>query len=513
MGRPRLAPARRSPPRSRLAPRPSIPLLASLLALASCSSSSEPPPSGSAGQTQASGAAGTTTTGGSGGAAGASGTGASAGASAGGQAGQAGAPAAPWTFETVETRSRKVLDQPRSVELIRGTRPDGKHTYLVYVPGLAKLSPVMVLEQPYDGLDWTGEEVDAKWAARGPGIHPDDDAPGYNGKDLTSYQPMTPEQAAEASTVHLINGNAALFDYGRFYAGGSLEDDIVDATAAYHFTLTRPDELDAQRVGVFGGSWGGMMALFGASRVPAGITLQVAVALAPPSDFVALWDWTTVSGPEVYPDEATFRAFYSPYQRRIVAATGGPPAGSLDAWAPYRPQAICQTLTAPTLVLHDTWDVLVPCDQTRALVPACPDRIRPLYWPRTLPIDYAKVGMDHGLIGQEPGFPTVFTFAYLHAHRVLAGDSKATIYAVVHGEALRELATLLHDAQARGEDTSYAPPLLRELCDARVTAFDPTDGSMIKGATLLTAEVNAVWKTTHTETSLCAALASGLPAL
>ncbi|RYE85899.1 MAG: hypothetical protein EOO75_16420 [Myxococcales bacterium] len=400
----------------------------------------------------------------------------------------------------------------RTMERVRATRPDGKHAYLVYVHGPATLSPLMVMEQPYDGIDWTGEAVDQKWAARGDGLHPDDDAPGYDGDDLTAYHLATPEEAAGQATPHLFNGNAVVLAYGRFYAGGSLEDDIVDATSAYHFALARPGELDASRVAVFGGSWGGMMSLFGASRVPAGVTLRAVVALSPPSDFVDLWDWVTVTGPAVYPDQASFAAFYSPYQRRILAATGGTPAQAPAAWEPYRPGALCGGLAGPTLVLHDTWDVLIPCDQTRALTQACPGAVTPMLWPRPLPIDYAAVKMDHGLFGKEPGLPTPLTFAYLHAHRALRAPSvSAPLYAFLHGEALHELAGLLRAAQLRGEDVSYAAPVLGELCDPRVTALDPVDGSMTKGAAALVTQVNAVWGTTFTETSVCEQLASGLP--
>lgn len=458
---------------------------------------------------------------GQGGSAGQGGAGAAGGSGQAGQAGQAGAAGGggqgggtgqAWTFETVATVTVAVAGAKRTLEQVRATRPDGKRSYLAYVHGPAQPAPVMVLEQPYEGIDWTGEAVDAKWAARGDGLHPDDDAPGYDGDDLTAYHLTTPEEVAAQATPHVFNGNAVVLPYGRFYAGGSLEDDIVDATSGYHFALSRPAELDASSVAVFGGSWGGMMSLFGASRAPAGVTLKAVVALSPPSDFVDLWDWVETKGPTVYPDKATFAAFYSPYQRRIVAATGGLPAQTPAAWEPYRDGALCAGLAGPALVLHDTWDVLIPSDQTRALAAGCSGKVAAMYWPRELPIDYAAVKMDHGLFGKEPGVPTPLTLAYLHAHRALRAPSvSAPIYAFLRGEALHVLLGLLRAAQLRGEDVAHAVPVLSELCDPRVTAFDPVDGATSKGAAALATQVNAVWGTSFTEAGVCEALASGLP--
>src|SRR5690349_14883740 len=60
----------------------------------------------------------------------------------------AGAPG--WTFETIDTRSVTVLEMPRTVELIRGHRPDGGRTYLLYVQSRVG-APLVVMNQPYDG--------------------------------------------------------------------------------------------------------------------------------------------------------------------------------------------------------------------------------------------------------------------------------------------------------------------------------------------------------------------------
>jgi hypothetical protein len=150
---------------------------------------------------------------------------------------------AEWSFEILETRTVTALEMPREAHLVRASRPDGARSYLLYLPVARAGAPMVVFTQPYAGIDWTGEDLDARWAARGPGTHPDDEAPGYDGDDLIAYEPQSPQQATDASIVWLANQVAVVHAYGRFYAGGSIEDDALDAAAPYHFARTR-DELD-----------------------------------------------------------------------------------------------------------------------------------------------------------------------------------------------------------------------------------------------------------------------------
>jgi dienelactone hydrolase len=175
------------------------------------------------------------------------------------------------------------LEMPREAHLVRASRPDGGRSYLLYLPVAREGAPMVVVTQPYAGIDWTGEDVDARWAAHGPGAHPDDEAPAYDGDDVIAYEPQSPQQAAEASAVWLANQVAVVHAYGRFYAGGSIEDDALDAAAPYHFARTR-GELDATHLGAWGGSWGAFMAMFGAARAPKDAAPVAVGALWGPSD-------------------------------------------------------------------------------------------------------------------------------------------------------------------------------------------------------------------------------------
>lgn len=416
----------------------------------------------------------------------------------------------PWTFETLETRSVAFGAASRSVELIRALRPDGARTYLLYIPALAPGSPLVLFNQPYDGIDWSGEEVDVRWAARGNGVYPDVEAPEYDGDDLVGYTIKSVQDAVNEAVLPLLNGFAVAHVYGRFYAGGSLEDDILDASAGYHFALDRADEIDVDRVGSFGGSWGALMALFGASRAPEGVTVRAVAVSSPPSDFQALDVWATEDGPAVWRDPAQLEAFYSPYLRRIHAAL--PESG---AYTRYRQPAVCEGLSSlpddAVLVLHDEWDLLIPVEQTRELDRTCPRVIQPMYWPRDGAPDYAVAEFDHGPFAREPVLPTLFTLAYLHLALALQDDDTMALTAGVRA-ALEATLSLLRDAQLRGEDVAFATEPLRQLCAPRATYFDGDTMATGPSAPLLSSALNTVYGTETTPANVCDALLSGLPA-
>lgn len=420
----------------------------------------------------------------------------------------AGAPAS-WRFEVLEETTVSVLEQPRRVQTIRALRPDGGRTYLLYVAAAESPAPLVVVNQPYAGIDWTGEEVDARWASRGAGVHPDDDAPGYDGDDVISYAPQTVQGAIEECFVWLVNGLACVHTYARFYAGGDLEDDALDASAGYHFAASRAGEIDVAHVGGYGGSWGGMMALFGAARAPAEARPVAVAALFPPSDFVDLHAWTEVDLPAASTNDAQIEAFFSTYWRRAAPAIGRPPqAGEARAEA-FRPAALCEALSGRVLVPHDDWDRLIPVRQTEALAAACPDVIQPLYWRRG-PLDHERAPFDHGALALEPSPASVYTFAMVHLLRALAPDAPQHL-ALGHRASLEAYLELLRAAGEGGEDVSWALPPLREIAAPRTSLFDPATSAFTPGAEVLAAAVNAVWGTSYDAASLRAQLETGLP--
>ena len=413
-----------------------------------------------------------------------------------------------WSFEILETRTVTALETTREAHLVRASRPDGARSYFLYLPVARASAPMVVFTEPYAGIDWTGEDVDARWAARGAGTHPDDEAPGYDGDDVIAYEPQSPQQATDASIVWLANQVAVVHAYGRFYAGGSIEDDALDAAAPFFFARTR-SEIDRAHLGAWGGSWGAFMAMFGAARAP-GDAAPIAVgALWGPSDYTDLWAYTDTL-PSVFPAPDRAEAFFSTYRRRIVASTGGPPPR--ETFTPFDRDALCEGLGSDThvLSLHDDWDTLVPVTQTRSLVEACAAQVSPLYWHRQRDVDYAEVSLDHGVsFRDEPEVPTAYTFS--HAFVLARLIPSGPIYVIASEPALTAYLQTVHAEQRAGGDASDAWPMLRTLAEERVSAFTPA-GVFEPAADLLARAASTVYGRAYTAASLRAELEVSLPA-
>ncbi len=161
-----------------------------------------------------------------------------------------------WSFEVIETLNTTSAGVEVEVELIRAHRPEGGQTYMLYMKTDVN-APVIVLAEPYLGIDWSGDPVDERWAARGPGQHNDDDAPNWNTSDKIPYQAQTIDKGVSDSGLFALQGISVIRVYGRFYAGGNLADDYLDSVAPYFFIKSRIDEIDTEHIAAMGTSWGG----------------------------------------------------------------------------------------------------------------------------------------------------------------------------------------------------------------------------------------------------------------
>ncbi len=445
------------------------------------------------------------TAGGSGGSAGATtgGSGASGGTTGGGGSAGGGS----WSFEQIGSGSADALDQTWQVEMWAAHRPDGQTSYLMYIPAKTANARPVVLTQPYAGIDWTGEAVDERWAQLGGGIHSDIDGPGYDGDDQIVYTPQSIQDAVNEAAAYLLNGRAAVHAYARFYAGGSLEDDVLDAAAPYYFLEEKSSEIDTQRITTFGGSWGGMMALFGAARAPASVNVSAIAAVAPPSDFADLETWATTDLPAAYPRPSDAESFFSPYLRRMRASAGEGPNAD---YSRYGIGELCSNLKHPAYVPHDYWDTLIPLRQTERFESACPSLVSPVYWYRSDPIDYDAVNLDHGLFGKETGYPTAYTFALTYLGLATNGASEPLIV-LGHPTAMVEFLTTVRAGQLASASSGEALEAVLRLTDPRVQVFDLGATATVSGAQYVAVAVNQVWSTSYDAGSIASALSGGFP--
>lgn len=146
------------------------------------------------------------------------------------------------------------------VELLTLTFPGRDTTYAQWMPVRlldGGVAPALLLTKPYDGIAWPNDARDRRWAAQGAGLHPDVDGPGAGtSPESIVYSPLTIEAQADEAAFYALHGISTLAVYGRFYAGGSIQNDVDDMVTGLEF-LAREPGVDRSRIGIQGGSWGG----------------------------------------------------------------------------------------------------------------------------------------------------------------------------------------------------------------------------------------------------------------
>lgn len=396
-------------------------------------------------------------------------------------------------------------------QLLRLQRGPGPASYAQWFPPPPGApAPVLIQTQPYDGIDWTGEGVDQRWAALGPGLHPDVDGPDYDParSSAITYTPMSPAKGVEDSGLWRLHGFGVLFLFGRFYAGGDVENDIQDMTAGFEFLAKRGD-VDRRRIGISGGSWGGFLALYGAAYAPAGLRPSVGAALYPLSDFEVERRFVTEVLPLRYQQAASRDAaatFFEPYLRRIDATTlrrGG--------FQGLRAADLLERIFAPFLLVHEDWDTLVSFEQSTHLATQAPAHFLPFWLEHPGPPEpWDQALNQHGLLLNQLGPFGLSTFVWAHL-LVHLGGADQPLYIPYSAAPLRALLTQLRQAQRAGLPIDFLAERLRDLCDPRASSYELSTQVIVPGPETVAVELNAVWGTHFDGPGACAQLAIGLP--
>ncbi|PKN21992.1 MAG: hypothetical protein CVU65_15790 [Deltaproteobacteria bacterium HGW-Deltaproteobacteria-22] len=372
----------------------------------------------------------------------------------------------PLTVEVLGEYVHPFNEGPRTFRLLKLSRRDGGSAYAMWTRvDTFSPSPAVLLAQPYDGIDWTQDPVDTRWADRSrqepASSYPDEDGPDYIAgvSANIAYSLSTLSALAESSNYYIIHGISPLLVFGRFYAGDDIAGTVNVLHAGLRFLEAQVD-VDPQRVGIIGGSWGGFMSIYGAAYAPASLRVTCA-AYFPPVDFGDMIDYVTVQMPQLAPEAnaGVFSAFFEPYVRRIFAGRGKL-GGSAGSWDGFSTADVCAGLRGDTLVLHDDWDTLVPFSQSTDLVAACPG-VDALTWTHDTPVDWETTSLTHGPMSAEPVFPSMTSLAtgYLISRLVPVG---ATRWYAWSRPAMTAYLARIRELEGRGESISPVAARLLE---------------------------------------------------
>ncbi|GAA3967593.1 hypothetical protein [Allohahella marinimesophila] len=370
-----------------------------------------------------------------------------------------------WNFTTLAAQNVNAGGGSVTLEYVLANAGE-TNSYFLYIPSTDPLAPVIILNEAYNGIDWTGEGVDAQFAALGPGKHPDSFAPAYNGQDLVRYSPETsaPDGGSLRASVNLWleSGFAVIKTYGRFYAGGALANDVSDAVAPWYFIADRASTFAGRQLFTTGGSWGGLMALYGAAAAPDSVVPTAVAVTSAPVDLKAVRNYAMQLPSDVPAASEEVNAFFSPYIRRIDASISR--AGTSSS-APFDTTTLCSCLPDKVLAAHDDIDTIVPVAQTEQLQASCAGRVQPIFWRRSAQAAVQTAGLSHGDFGGRSAVTDVGTL--VGAWIIDQADVEPTVIPV-DPDSFSGFLMTVSDARNRGENTDYAIAALRPLLSGKV---------------------------------------------
>lgn len=388
----------------------------------------------------------------------------------------------------------------REVLLLRLPTADGRETFAEWIPPLEKTKrPAVLVTVPYDGIDWSGRDVDARFSracATPPCFVKDTDGPGA-GPDVggISYSRTSPLEMVEQSRVHLAHGAGVLAVFGRFYAGGSFFQYAQAMVAGLRF-LGTDARVDTEAIGVIGGSLGGYESFYAAAYAPAAVAPKAVVAEFPPVDLEREVAWLTVKEParaKTSKRKDEIRLFADPYLRRAAVDTGDRGAGG--DYRCFSPDFVVPRVKGDVLVTVDDWDLLVDPELAPPLLEKLGSKGHGLFYRHTSAPDVDALQLDHGPFDQLPSkasspLPSRITFSTVFLHLRIG---KGVVYAPFDAATMQAFLERLRDQSRAGITQPGAAERLAELADARVQFFDVATGKTAPGPDSVSTAVAAVW--------------------
>jgi len=360
-------------------------------------------------------------------------------------------------------------------QLLQLSETGGRTTYAIWFPpsGSTGARPAVLITEPYAGVDWSHDPVDQTWAALfnpNQSLYPDINGPFVNpASGPIIYTLWNSGDIPQEGLVCLSHGLGMLLVFERFYAGGTIADNVKDTTLGLEF-LQGQSGIDLNHIGIFGISWGAFEAIYGAANAPAGAVPLVGVAWSPPSDLGQFYQYIAqdlsglIQNPVILAERYLF---YDSYVRRMIASTITSLSPlSLD-FSNYNLNFLKGHLQTKFLVFHDEWDMLVPFQESVALAAALPNQVEGLWYPHVGAIDYNTLPFSHAPVspGLAEGNASIFTCAYLLEHLL---PPNSPIYIPYSPSDLVDFFTYMRDMQKQGQDISTLLPRLKDLADSRI---------------------------------------------
>ena len=425
--------------------------------------------------------------------------------------------------ETLLVESYQKEGRTWVVEHLRLSNQLDGYSYASFISSGLDGVATIVINKPYAGINWTGEEVDERWAARfidsgatESVCWPDEDEPHYipgESSDIC-YKLETTQSLGNQAYVYLLNNFNVLFTYGRFYAGGDFENDIEDVLSGLRYLENRRG-INKDKIGIIGSSRGGSLAIYGTVYAPEAIKPSVTVAMSPLTDIPAFMTFYENELPERVDTQVYehYTRFYDPYLRRL--GYSDPSSGLRPDYLDYRNSVIASSVDNPLLVMHDDGDTILPANLSHELVDMSPEHIEGFWYKRMDQAPWQSNVTQHGDLNRGILYPAAKTISFVFIASMLTEEGHSLTVPFAYDDMFNFFSDI-QQYQLEERDVSWLVPRLLEMANSQITFYDLTPDAEVphvNGASFVAYWLNTIWETDlYTENNVKQLLlASGLP--
>ncbi len=338
--------------------------------------------------------------------------------------------------------------------------------FFQFVSACSTKCPVVVVSLPYTGVAWSQDLLDVEWGKKDPSgkgvVTPDVNGPGYNSSsgDIIAYYNSSLSDAVGFGGVFLKSGVSTVIVYNRFYLGRKLDQYVNDFTQVLNH-LSDLGSIDTNKVAVLGASLGGFVPLHASRKsfVKPVAMVGVTPLLDLPNEFSTMS--STAKRITSNPSLLSFtQSFFNSYLRRMNQVATNQFTSDLLA---------LETPNSNILVIHDSWDTVVPISQWQYL--SSLRKIDSFIFQHASAIDYNTFSTGHSQISEGYTNNAVMPIymSYILKRLVAPSESKTIYY--YYNDFVSALAQVKM-AQSRGQNISWMYGLLSDLCTDNMTMKD-----------------------------------------
>lgn len=296
----------------------------------------------------------------------------------------------------------------------------------------------------------------------------------------------------------LRNGYAVAFTLGRFYAARDLLSAPYEVIGVIE-ALKTLSPVDSNRIGLMGDSLGGFETIYPLSRSDRPLSIQAAVAVAPPVDFRALYSYHYTFLPTVQPANllAQTHDWVDPYYNRLFKSLGPDP--SHPTWDVMTSQYVASRMGTPLLLIAGTDDMMLPVSQSLNLYSTLKGLGKPVnkvIYQHGLPPFATKSAVEwaHGTLDQRAAAKISILTNNFFMHHMPSDYAGVTYRDPSEVDLVAFLATLRQAICDSSDEKPNATDLILHAANPRVTYLS-SDARIPTGTgpTAVAVAVNIVW--------------------